>query len=110
MRIKTFFFKMATKEMDVNTENEHEIRDTGAAEALSPEVTVTRKRKNKVEIMETDTTAKKPNFPSVSIEEGVKTFWFFGYLIKHTSLTSFMSFLLMYLILICYPVSNSNAS
>ena len=70
MRIKTFFFKMATKEMDVNTENE--VKDSGENDSPSKEVTVSRKRKNKVEIMETDAAAKKPNFPPVAIEEGVK--------------------------------------
>ena len=68
MRIKTFFFKMATKEMDVNTENEVKI----SGETESPSKEVSRKRKTKVEIMETDTAAKKPNFPPVAIEEGVK--------------------------------------
>ena len=59
---------MATKEMDVNTENEVKI----SGETESPSKEVSRKRKTKVEIMETDTAAKKPNFPPVAIEEGVK--------------------------------------
>ena len=54
--------------MDVNTENEVKI----SGETESPSKEVSRKRKTKVEIMETDTAAKKPNFPPVAIEEGVK--------------------------------------
>lgn len=64
---------MATKEMEVtkiNLENTENEVDTGAA-ASSKEVSVSRKRKSKGEKMETDVSAKKPNFPPVAIDEGV---------------------------------------
>ena len=68
---------MAATKMDVNTnskDDEVESRDTGAAEAPA-EVTISRKRKKvQIESMETDTAIKKPSFPPVAVEEGVKYF------------------------------------
>jgi len=62
--------------MDVNTESVEKKMEnekfSGDEETQGSEVTVSRKRKkDKVEIMETDSAAKKPNFPPVAIEEGV---------------------------------------
>ena len=62
--------------MDVNTESiEKKMENeklSGDEEAQSSEVTISRKRKkDEIEIMETDSAAKKPNFPPVAIEEGV---------------------------------------
>lgn len=48
-----------------------ETSDTGAAQAPN-EVKVTRKRKkDKIESMDTDASVKKPNFPPVAVEDGV---------------------------------------
>eukprot|EP00111_Clytia_hemisphaerica_P000542 TCONS_00001603-protein len=67
---------MATSKMDVNTESVEKKMEnekfSGDEETQGSEVTVSRKRKKeKVEIMETDSAAKKTNFPPVAIEEGV---------------------------------------
>merc|ERR1719378_316058 len=67
---------MATSKMDVNTESIEKKTEneeiSGDEETQPSEATVSRKRKkDKVEIMETDSAAKKPNFPPVAIEEGV---------------------------------------
>lgn len=68
-------FKMAATDMDVNTktvsDKEDDERHTGAAEA-PVEVKISRKRKNDVkEPMETDASAKKPNFPMLAVEDSV---------------------------------------
>ena len=67
---------MATSKMDVNTKSfEEKIEENEESRISGDETTegkVSRKRKkDKVEIMETDTAVKKPNFPPVAIEEGV---------------------------------------